>query len=255
MDKEEKIERQEIKRIIDEIDTIMFGAQKNVFIDQKIKKENTNEILVVGALCGASIGVAVSATLTSDILFTTGGAVLGTGIGAEISYLVYYFLTKLDYKIKSYPYYEEAYLNLSREKQLEVLKLSKILVEYYEKEIKNKQNKKYIAKYLKLDNNDTKFDKYEKNHQHFEFLSQEEIDAIHDRGHLTPFEKYNEWKAMNYCPASGGSTVRCNKYGNCRDCTVAWAEEGKEWSKFEFKVVNLSKEMMSKSNNKQKVLS
>lgn len=134
---------------------------------------------------------------------------------------------------------EMIYLQLSRENQLEVLKLSKELLEYYKKGLVSEKNRKCVEKYLNLNNDNTKFENYEKNHPHFEFLTQEQIDDIHSRGKITPREKYNEWEMMGYCPASGGSSVRCNKYGNCRDCLVAWAEDEKEWTPIKFEAINI----------------
>ena len=234
MNSESKLEKQEIKRIIDEINTILNEAEYT-----KNNKGKIIEPLVLGILGGSTLGIAAVSNIDPSTEMGVTGLLLGAGIGTGITFLIYHFVDKSDNKMIGYYDYEKKYLNLPREKQLEVLKLTKQLVEYYKKDIEHDKNKRYVERYLELEDSTTRFDNYDNNHPQFELLTQEQIDTIHSRGHITPYEKYKEWESMGYCPASGGSGVWCDKYGNCRDCTVAYAEYGKEWKPIEFKAVNV----------------
>lgn len=142
--------------------------------------------------------------------------------------------------------YENAYLELSRQDQIRVLEISEKLNEMIKTEIKFKKNEKYAKNYLRYqDDEKTMFDKFETNHPHFEILPQEKIEEIHKRGKMTPEEKYNEWACHNVCAPgdfAGSAGWRCDKYGNCRDCLVAYAMEQEEWPSFELVCRNLYNE-------------
>ena len=207
-------EKKEIKEIINEIDMIMFGEKY---------KDNVFEAVaaggLVGGMCGAGVGVMYE---NETIIITT---LIGILAGMSSLYLI-------DRQAKSniYKSYERAYLNLKREEQLEVLRLSKRLVKLYEKEIKGKKS---IKKYLQISDKGTMFDEFESNHPQLKLLTEEEIENIHQNGKLTSVEKFNEWRKLNFCPASIDLNYRCENYNTCRDCTVDWANEKKEWDKME----------------------
>ena len=209
-------EKQEIKQIISKIDTIMFGGRyKQNGLDYFTE-------IAPGALMGMMAGLSISVGIEpreNIFIFPPIGALVG---GAASLYFC------RSTKDSIYKDYELAYLNLSREEQLEVLKLSKRLFEIY----KNK-NKKRINKYLQIDDEATMFDEFESNHPQFKLLTKEEVENIHKKGKLTPIEKFNEWRKLNYCPFSIDSNFRCRDYETCRDCTVALANEKEEWDKME----------------------
>lgn len=214
-------EKQEIKEITNEIDTTMFGGNyKNSGI------EAFTEIFAsttMGVLSG--FGIAALTHIPENIpVFSTIGGFIGFTLG---------FWGSKDTKENVYKDYEFAYLNLPREKQIEVLKLSKKLFDLYKRELQKERNKKSINKYLQISNKGTMFDDFENDHPQFKLLTKEEIESIHKKGKLTPVEKFNEWRRLNFCPDSCGFSLRCNDYETCRDCTVALANEKKEWDKME----------------------
>ncbi len=64
-------------------------------------------------------------------------------------------------------------------------------------------------------------------------LSEEEINAIHERGYITPSEAYHEWKCMDLCApgdAIGSAKERCYRFDHkCSDCLKDYANQKKEW--------------------------
>lgn len=231
MNKEKKLEKEEIMKIVNEIDTIMFGNPQKL----RFRKLNIDNYAdgVYGAIAG--VGCIVFADLYySNISLMQHLSAIGIGycVGVLISYCA-----NGGNQPTHYYGYEKAFLNLSRQNQLKVLELSKNLVEQYKKYIKFDKNKKYVERYLYLDDENTMFNNFENNHPHFEALSQEKIDEIHKKGKLTPEESYNDWISYICAPGDGGGSAawRCEKYGNCRDCLVAYAMEREEWSPLEFK--------------------
>lgn len=69
----------------------------------------------------------------------------------------------------------------------------------------------------------------------FKYLSQEQIDDIHARGKITPAEKVKEWEGMDLCApgdAIGSAAWRCEKFHNCHDCLVDYANEHDEYTSF-----------------------
>lgn len=237
MDKEMKLEKQDLMKIINEIDITLFG------VPQKLKFNKLKAINFLEGSLGALSG-GVVATFFDDKRLQLASVGIGYAIGVIISYY-------LQNNETHYSFYEFAYLNLSRQDQLKVLELSKKLFEQYKSDLKFDKNKKYVENYLNLDSETTMFDYFESNHPHFEIMSQEEIEQIHQRGKLTPVEKYNEWERLGHCPGSGDAW-RCKKYGNCRDCLVSWASEKNEWSPIEFKPINLFEQQIDQENYKQK---
>ena len=69
----------------------------------------------------------------------------------------------------------------------------------------------------------------------FKVLTQEQIDAIHSRGKITPEEKVKEWEGLGLCApgdAIGSAAWRCRKFKNCHDCLVDYANQHKEYTSF-----------------------
>ena len=67
----------------------------------------------------------------------------------------------------------------------------------------------------------------------FKVLTQEQIDAIHSRGKITPEEKVKEWEGLGLCApgdAIGSAAWRCRKFKNCHDCLVDYANEYDEYT-------------------------
>jgi len=60
------------------------------------------------------------------------------------------------------------------------------------------------------------------------YMSLEEIEEIHARGNLTPFELVNKWESFDICPvgdANGSMEDRCNKFNNnCHECLMEQAK-------------------------------
>lgn len=63
------------------------------------------------------------------------------------------------------------------------------------------------------------------------FLTQEQIDDIHQRGMLTPEEMLEEFKEMQYCPFTNGCS-RCSEFENCNDCLIDYVNTQDEWMSF-----------------------
>lgn len=62
-------------------------------------------------------------------------------------------------------------------------------------------------------------------------LTQEEIDAIHARGHITQEEKVKEWEGMGLC--APGDAWRCKKFHhNCHDCLIDYSLSKLEYESF-----------------------
>ena len=216
-------EKQEIKQIINEIDTIMFGEKYKRNIEEDY--ENVMALAAMGGTVGIGISFVAGYTDSKWLIPPLVTALIGAGTGCILNMR----------NMKSvYKDYELAYLSLSREEQIEVLNLSKKLFLVYKKEMQTNKNKKIINKYLQIKNEDTMcentmFDEFESNHPQFKLLTEEEIENIHKKGKLASTEKFYEWSRLNYCPASDGYDVRCKDYETCRDCTVAWVNEKDEW--------------------------
>ncbi len=223
---EKKLEKKEIQSIVNEIDTIMFGAPMKL----RFNKFKGVDLVggTMGALCAAMIASGFEDTKVKVASVGVGFAV-GTIISCASHNETHYYM------------YEKAYLNLSRANQVKVLDLVEKLVKLLELDIKNDKNKKYVEKYLDLDKESTMFNNFENNHPHFEILSQEKIDEIHERDKLTPEESYNDWISHVCAPGdhSGSAAWRCKKYGNCRDCLVAYAMEQEEWNPLRFIPTNI----------------
>lgn len=69
----------------------------------------------------------------------------------------------------------------------------------------------------------------------FKKLTQEQIDDIHARGKITPAEMVKEWEGMDLCApgdAIGSAAWRCEKFHNCHDCLVDYANEHDEYTSF-----------------------
>ena len=229
-------EKQDIQKIINEIDSILFD---NV-LDSPFYKDEENKIcypfigLLPGMFAGMVTGVCIDVIQGShNNVAPVAGIFIGGVVGLSIVSIIEHYLDKSTNHFNSY---ESAYLSLSREQQLQVLKLSKKLVKYYEKIIKSDKGKQYLEKYLYLDNCSTMFNKFENNHPQFKLLSKEKIDDIHSKGKITPLEKYNELVSMEYCPGSEIEGWDCNKYDNCRDCKVSYVNEKEEWDSIFFKL-------------------
>lgn len=231
MNKESKTEKKEIMKIINEIDTILFGYPQNL----KLKKINSDNLLE--GLYGAIVGFGGSSYAIFNGNIDEKYCLPAIGIGYGIGVLISYYIR--GNKPTHYYGYEKAFLNLSRQDQLKVLELSKNLVEQYKKDITFDKNKKYVERYLYLDDENTMFNDFENNHPHFKIMPQEQIDEIHKRGNLTPIEKYNE---INYCPGDGTPAWihRCRKYSNCRDCVVSYVNERDEWKPLKFNAINIA---------------
>lgn len=69
----------------------------------------------------------------------------------------------------------------------------------------------------------------------FKHLTQEQIDDIHARGKITPAEIVKEWEGMDLCApgdAIGSAAWRCEKFHNCHDCLVDYANEYDVYTSF-----------------------
>lgn len=224
--KANKNEKKEIKNIINEIDTIMFGGPMN------LKFNKFNGLNLAEGLLGAVVGMGIASFLED---------IKARAISIGVGYVVGTIISCYSQNETHYYEYENAYLKLSRKNQIKVLELSKKLVEMLKADISFDKNRKHVEKYLDFDNENTMFNNFENNHPHFEILSQEKTDEIHKKGMLTPEEAYNDWISSICAPGDGGGSAawRCEKYGNCRDCLVAYAMECEEWSPLEFKYTNV----------------
>ena len=69
-------------------------------------------------------------------------------------------------------------------------------------------------------------------------LSNEEIEEIHKRGHLTPEDKANEWMRMDLCApgdAIGSGANRCYYFDfDCYECLLDLASIQKEHESFNY---------------------
>ncbi len=88
---------------------------------------------------------------------------------------------------------------------------------------------------------------YEKENRKRKVFSQQEIDEIHERGHLTPLEKAKEWSSMGLCAPgdyAGSAKNRCHQFGNCKDCLIDYAYgQDEHVSIYDYlKIVNIEKE-------------
>ncbi len=221
-------EENEIQKIINEIDTIMFGyTLKHNCISQRNFYEP-----FIASLLGASCATTISTFILKDSDLVIPSAVIGFILPMIISYLPTKG-RKNKIKTENYNMYKKEYLWLTRKEQIKVLKLVKRLVEILKCEAKYDKNKKYIINYLDYDNGNTMFDKFEANHPQFEILSQDKIDEIHQKNKLTPEEMYfNEFAYPAVCIPADKS--RCVKFGNCRDCLVDYAKSQEEWEPITF---------------------
>ena len=78
-----------------------------------------------------------------------------------------------------------------------------------------------------------KNDSYATTTPQFKVLTQEQIDAIHSRGKITPEEKVKEWEGLGLCvpgDAIGSAAWRCRKFKNCHDCLVDYANQHDEYT-------------------------
>ena len=206
-------DKQEIKDIINEIDTIMFGGGYKKTVEEIIVE--VAPATVVGALIGIVINIAADSP--SNIpLYSSLGAIAGGTLGG---------LGLKNTKENIYKDYELAYLHLPREKQIEVLKLSKRLLKLYQNELQTRRNKKSINKYLQISDKDTMFDQFEAKQPQFKISTKEEKENIDKKNKLVKEETFNEWIKNNYCPEKVDSNFKCGDYESCRDCTVAWEKE------------------------------
>lgn len=66
-------------------------------------------------------------------------------------------------------------------------------------------------------------------------LTIEQIEDIHLRGKITPAEKVKEWEDIGVCApgdAIGSASWRCDKFKNCHDCLVDYANQRDEYTSF-----------------------
>ena len=66
-------------------------------------------------------------------------------------------------------------------------------------------------------------------------LTEDQIKDIHLRGKITPAEKVKEWEDIGVCApgdAIGSASWRCDKFKNCHDCLVDYANENDEYISF-----------------------
>lgn len=66
-------------------------------------------------------------------------------------------------------------------------------------------------------------------------LTQDEIDEIHSRGHITQQEKVAEWEGFDLCApgdAIGSAGWRCRKFRNCHDCLIDYSLAKREYVPF-----------------------
>lgn len=74
-------------------------------------------------------------------------------------------------------------------------------------------------------------------------LSEEQIEAIHEKGMITPAEMLEEYNEMEYCPFTNGCS-RCSEFENCNDCLIDHVNTKDEWLSF----ISLAESLFSSSN-------
>lgn len=251
-----KKEKQDIQEIINEIDGIMFDSS----VDLHFYRGQEGKSFIgglIGFVCGAPTGmlagIGIDAMLqnTNNQFSSIVGMYICGAIGASIGSVVGHFSDKNSEHLRSY---ESAYLSLNRKQQLQVLKLSEKLIKYYQETLKSNKNKRYLKKFLYLNNSNTMFNQFENNHPQFKLLFNEEIDDIHSRGKLTPFEKYKEWVSIGYCPGLELNGWDCSKYDKCRDCRVDCAVKFDEWEPTILKNDNMIDETEISDSQKKKII-
>lgn len=84
---------------------------------------------------------------------------------------------------------------------------------------------------------------YQREDRKHRVYTEEEIKKIHDRGHLTPYEKAQEWNRFGLCAAGdamGSAANRCRSFNTCFECLFDYACEKEEHEPitFHLNVVN-----------------
>lgn len=71
-------------------------------------------------------------------------------------------------------------------------------------------------------------------------LTQSQVDRIHKKGKITPFEKVKEWESFDLCAPGdniGSAADRCHSFSSCHNCLTDYAYKQKEYDKLELKEV------------------
>lgn len=102
-----------------------------------------------------------------------------------------------------------------------------------------------IVKNNKIKNNNIKINS----------ITQERIDEIHARGHITAAEKVKEWESMDLCApgdAIGSAANRCHEFNyNCHECLVDYASAQDEYESIDLKVCNAMDSFIEKTNKNE----
>lgn len=89
-------------------------------------------------------------------------------------------------------------------------------------------------------------------------ITQEQIDEIHARGHITAAEKVEEWESMDLCApgdAIGSAANRCHEFNyNCHECLVDYASTQDEYEPIDFKVCNAFDSFVEKQTKTLKLM-
>ena len=194
MNKEGKLEKKNIQEIVDSIDTIMFGEKQNLRYGRLVK------VGLKEPLIGATVGTIISGIIVASIpeldtslIFSSMQLGLNTGVLVSL-----HRSGKSDYHEKIY---KDAYLKLPREKQLEVLKLSRKLMMYYQEDIQNEKNKKYVENFLNLGDHSSMFNDFENNRDQSKISEKKDATEKKENlkmteGYIVPIE-YVEFKPRN----------------------------------------------------------
>ena len=80
----------------------------------------------------------------------------------------------------------------------------------------------------------------------FKKLTEEEINAIHQQGMITPKEIVQEWEDFDLCtPGNSGFNKRCHDFKNCHECLIDYANQKDAW----YSYYNIDEDMKNTDSN------
>lgn len=232
---EKKNEKEEIIKIISEIDEIL-GTKTNIR-----KKVNSYDIKcsLLGMMGGVAIPIIynnINPNLSAENkeTFIYSCVLLGAVLGFSVNHLAdlkdkYGFETMREE-------YEYAYTRLSRKEQIAVLEKEKELLRLASHSLKYKRNIDMAYSYLKGDDSKrTFFENLDYEHPYHILLSTDEEKRIHDQGLLTPEEAVKYWESTFSKVCIPSDEKRCARFKDCHDCLVSFSENRRSgWEKIHF---------------------